>query len=148
MRRGRFVTSAGRDHTVKLDARGLEPERWYFYRFTALGRRSPVGRTRTAPAADATPANLRLGFASCSNWPAGLFAAYRGLAERTDLHAIVHLGDYLYESGSSDVRAHEPAREVVTLADYRERHGQYKTDPGLQAAHAGSWSAPPSCSPR
>ena len=138
VRRGRFLTSAGRDHTVKLDARGLEPERWYFYRFTALGRRSPVGRTRTAPAADATPANLRLGFASCSNWPAGLFAAYRGLAERTDLHAIVHLGDYLYESGSSAVRAHEPDREIVTLADYRQRHGQYKTDPDLQAAHASA----------
>ncbi len=138
VRRGRFVTSAGRDHTVKLDARGLEPERWYWFRFTALGRTSPVGRTRTAPAADATPANLRLGFASCSNWPAGLFAAYRGLAERSDLHAIVHLGDYLYESGSSDVRAHEPDREIVTLADYRQRHGQYKTDPDLQAAHASA----------
>ncbi|CAB4732745.1 unannotated protein [freshwater metagenome] len=138
VRRGRYVTSAGRDHTVKLDARGLEPERWYWFRFTALGRTSPVGRTRTAPAADATPANLRLGFASCSNWPAGLFAAYRGLAERSDLHAIVHLGDYLYESGSSDVRAHEPDREIVTLADYRQRHGQYKTDPDLQAAHASA----------
>ncbi|WP_300639123.1 alkaline phosphatase [Nocardioides sp.] len=138
VRRGRFVTSAGRDHTVKLDARGLEPERWYWFRFTALGRTSPVGRTRTAPAADATPANLRLGLASCSNLPAGLFAAYRGLAERSDLHAIVHLGDYLYESGSSDVRAHEPDREIVTLADYRQRHGQYKTDPDLQAAHASA----------
>ena len=136
VRRGRVVTSAARDHTVKVDARGLDPERWYWYRFTALGRTSPVGRTRTAPAVGTTPANLRLGFASCSNWPAGLFAAYRGLAERRDLHAIVHLGDYLYESGSSDVRAHQPEREIVALSDYRARHGQYKTDPDLQAAHA------------
>ncbi|MGB0191817.1 MAG: alkaline phosphatase D family protein, partial [Nocardioides sp.] len=72
--RGRFVTSRGRDHTVKLDAKGLKPERWYYYRFHALGQTSPVGRTRTAPAEDATPENLRIGFTSCSNWPAGLFA--------------------------------------------------------------------------
>ena len=26
--------------------------------------------------------------------------------------------------------------EIVNLADYRERHAQYKTDPDLQAAHA------------
>ena len=136
VRRGRLVTGSARDHTVKLDARGLEPERWYWYRFTALGRTSPVGRTRTAPAAGDTPENLRIGFASCANWPAGLFAAYRGLAEREDLHAIVHLGDYLYESGSSNVRAHAPDREIVSLSDYRARHGQYKTDPDLQAAHA------------
>jgi alkaline phosphatase D len=136
VRRGRFVTSASRDHTVKLDATGLRPERWYWYRFTALGATSPVGRTRTAPRPRDTPDNLRIGFASCSNWPAGLFAAYRGLAQRQDLHAIVHLGDYLYESGSSDVRAHEPDHEILSLADYRVRHGQYKTDPDLQAAHA------------
>lgn len=136
--RGRFVTSKGRDHTVKLDAKGLKPERWYYYRFHALGQTSPVGRTRTAPAEDTTPENLRIGFTSCSNWPAGLFAAYRGLAQRDDLHAVVHLGDYLYESGSSNVRAHEPDHEIVSLADYRTRHGQYKTDPDLQAAHANA----------
>ena len=135
---GRFVTSSSRDHTVKLDARGLRPERWYYYRFHALGQTSRVGRTRTAPAEDATPENLRIGFTSCSNWPAGLFAAYRGLAQRDDLHAVVHLGDYLYESGSSNVRAHEPDHEIVSLADYRVRHGQYKTDPDLQAAHANA----------
>ena len=136
--RGRFVTSKGRDHTVKLDAKGLKPERWYYYRFHALGQTSRVGRTRTAPAEDATPEHLRIGFTSCSNWPAGLFAAYRGLAQRDDLHAVVHLGDYLYESGSSNVRAHEPDHEIVSLADYRTRHGQYKTDPDLQAAHANA----------
>lgn len=136
VRRGRFVTTAARDHTVKLDAGGLQPERWYWYRFRALGQTSRSGRTRTAPRLGDTPENLRIGFASCANWPAGLFAAYRGLAEREDLHAIVHLGDYLYESGSANVRAHHPDHEILSLADYRARHGQYKTDPDLQAAHA------------
>lgn len=143
VRRGSFVTSASRDHTVKLDVTGLRPARWYFYRFTAAGQRSRVGRTRTAPAHDATPSNLRFGVVSCANWQAGWFSAYRHLAARDDLHAVLHLGDYLYEypageygAGDVIVRRHEPAGEIVQLADYRRRHAQYKTDPDLQDLHA------------
>ncbi|WP_341924952.1 alkaline phosphatase D family protein [Nocardioides psychrotolerans] len=140
VRRGAARTGPGRDHTVKVDVTGLEPATWYHYRFvlsTPDGDvRSRVGRTRTAPAADSDPGNLRLGFASCSNLPEGFFAAYRGLAARDDLHAVVHLGDYLYESGTKKLRAHVPDHEIVSLADYRQRHAQYKTDPDLQDAHA------------
>ena len=50
VRRGRFSTSASRDHTVKLDVSGLAPATWYFYRFTYRGTHSRVGRLRTAPA--------------------------------------------------------------------------------------------------
>ena len=48
---------------------------------------------------------------------AGWFSAYRGLAARDDLHAVLHLGDYLYEYGpgqygygqdNADIRPHEP----------------------------------------
>ncbi|MGD9481882.1 alkaline phosphatase D family protein [Streptomyces sp. TRM70308] len=141
--RGAVRTDAAADHTVKADVRGLRPDTAYHYRFTAGGTRSPAGRTRTAPAADATPGNLRLGAVSCSNWEAGYFAAYRHLADRRDLHAVLHLGDYLYEypAGSygtrgRTVRPHEPAHEITTLADYRVRHAQYKTDPDLRALHA------------
>lgn len=145
VRRGRFVTSAARDHTVKLDVSGLQPETTYYYRFIARGQRSPVGTTRTAPAKRATPANLRFGVVSCANLQAGWFSAYRLLAERDDLHAVLHLGDYLYEyapgqygmgQDNVDVRPHDPAREMVSLEDYRRRHAQYKTDPDLQALHA------------
>ncbi|MDO9494192.1 MAG: alkaline phosphatase D family protein, partial [Nocardioides sp.] len=140
VRRGVFRTGPSRDHTVKVDVGGLAPATWYHYRFVVDRSdgpvRSRVGRTRTAPAADSRPERLRLGFASCANFPDGFFAAYRGLAARDDLHAVVHLGDYLYESGSRGLRAHQPAHEIVTLADYRQRHAQYKTDPDLQAAHA------------
>ncbi|WP_435744512.1 alkaline phosphatase D family protein [Nocardioides sp. SYSU DS0663] len=144
VRRGRFVTSASRDHTVKLDVTGLAPESWYYYRFSYGGQRSRVGRTRTAPAPEATPDHLRFGVVSCSNWQAGYFSAYRHLAARDDLHAVLHLGDYLYEypageygAGSDQiVRRHQPAGEIVTLADYRQRHAQYKTDPDLQDLHA------------
>ena len=34
------------------------------------------------------------------------------------------------------VRDHVPARELFSLADYRTRHAQYKTDLDLQDAHA------------
>ncbi|MDO9457266.1 alkaline phosphatase [Nocardioides sp.] len=145
LRRGAFVTGPSRDHTVKLDVTGLKPATWYYYRFGFRGTHSRTGRTRTAPAADATPTNLRFGVVSCTNWQAGYFAAYRGLAARNDLHAVLHLGDYLYEygaggygygSGDVDIRTHDPRHEMVSLSDYRRRHAQYKTDPDLQDAHA------------
>ena len=136
------------DHTVKVDAAGLAPGTSYHFRFRVLdgpaaGAVSPVGRTRTAPAADAQLRRVRLGVVSCSNWEAGYFGAYRELARRSDVDAVVHLGDYIYEYGAGEytgkqgaVRKHSPANDIVSLADYRIRHAQYKTDPDLQAAHA------------
>ncbi len=59
-----------------------------------------------------------------------------------DLDLVIHVGDYIYEYDSNsytatggNVRANSN-HEIVNLADYRERHAQYKTDPDLQAAHA------------
>ncbi|ONI87773.1 alkaline phosphatase [Saccharothrix sp. ALI-22-I] len=137
VRRGDVTTGPDRDHTVKLDVGGLRPGRWYFYRFTFDGRHSPVGRTRTAPAHHADVDQLRFGVVSCSSWVAGHFAAYRHLAERADLDAVVHLGDYLYEDYiGTQFRTHQPPGETVSLTDYRIRHAQYKTDPDLQRLHA------------
>ncbi|MHC0432091.1 alkaline phosphatase D family protein [Streptomyces sp. O3] len=141
--RGSTTATAASDHTVKADVRGLNPATDYYFRFLAGGVSSPVGRTRTAPAHDAAADSVRFGVVSCSNWEAGYFSAYRHLAARADLDAILHLGDYLYEYETGGypepdkvVRKHEPRHEIVTLADYRARHGQYKTDPDLQALHA------------
>ena len=36
-------------HSARVEVQSLEPERWYWYRFTAGDAQSPVGRTRTAP---------------------------------------------------------------------------------------------------
>ncbi|MET9434547.1 alkaline phosphatase D family protein [Streptomyces sp. NPDC006551] len=141
--RGTATATALSDHTVKADVRGLRPATTYWFRFTAGGTVSPVGRTRTTPAHDATAAGVRFGVVSCANWEAGYFSAYRHLAARADLDAVLHLGDYLYEYASggypaegSTVRPHEPKHEIVSLADYRVRHATYKTDPDLQALHA------------
>ncbi|WKX69818.1 alkaline phosphatase [Streptomyces sp. XD-27] len=140
--RGTVRASAASDHTVKADVRGLRPAADYFFRFTAGGTHSPVGRTRTAPARDAAAAAVRFGVVSCANWEAGYFSAYRHLAARRDLDAVLHLGDYIYEYATGmypkpkyTVRQHSPAHEITTLADYRTRHGRYKTDADLQALH-------------
>jgi alkaline phosphatase D len=123
-------------HSVHVDVAGLAPAQWYWYRFTAFGARSPVGRTRTAPPVDRLPPLLRLAFASCQQFEQGYYAAYRHMV-REALDLVVHLGDYIYESswGREHVRSHG-APEPVTLDDYRDRHALYKTDPDLQSAHA------------
>ncbi|MFF7947572.1 alkaline phosphatase D family protein [Streptomyces griseorubiginosus] len=141
--KGSVTATAASDHTVKADVRGLAPATDYWFRFSAGGTDSPAARTRTAPAADAAVTNLRFGVVSCANWEAGFFSSYRHLAARGDLDAWLHLGDYIYEYGTGEygtrdtvVRQHAPTHEILTLADYRIRHGRYKTDPDLKALHA------------
>lgn len=126
-------------HAVHVEVNGLEPDRWYFYRFICDGNASAVGRTRTAPMPDRMPEALRFVFASCQHWEDGFYAAWRHVAaEHPDL--VVFLGDYIYEGGSSRssdrivARLHG-LRRAQTLADYRSRYALYKSDPDLQAAH-------------
>ena len=132
---GTVVASAEWAHSVHVEPRGLEPDRWYFYRFRAGDAFSPVGRTRTAPAGGAAAARLRFAFASCQQYEQGWFTAHRHLA-RDDLDLVAFLGDYIYESswGREHVRKHD-AGEPFTLAEYRARHALYKSDPDLQQAH-------------
>ena len=64
-------------------------------------------------------ANSRLRFAvcSCSNYQFGIFHAYRRIAERTDLNAVIHLGDYIYEFQNGyygSFRNSEPSTEILT----------------------------------
>jgi alkaline phosphatase D len=127
-------------HSVHVELAGLRPGADYFYRFRAAGHLSPSGRTRTAPA-PGSMAPLTMCVASCSHYEHGWFTAYRRLAEEhPDL--VVHLGDYQYEYAAerntgTHVREHV-GPETVTLANYRQRYAQYKTDPDLQAAHAAA----------
>ena len=139
---GTTQTDRSQDYTVRVDVTGLEAGTTYHYGFQALGAASLTGRTRTAP--DAAVDQLRFAVTSCSNYQHGFFHAYRGIAARADLDAVLHLGDYFYEYGagvysdSSAVargRAHTPLAETVSLADYRLRHSLYKLDPDLRAAH-------------
>ncbi len=128
----------GTDHTVHVTATGLRPATTYWYGFGVDDHRSPVGRTRTLPAADGPPGQLRIGVVCCAHWSTGYFNAYARLAER-DVDLVVHLGDYIYEAEAKRekwTRYHRPRGRCLTLPDYRARHGQYKTDPDLQQLHA------------
>ena len=144
VRRGTAIARADRAHSVHVEAQGLAPGRWYWYRFTAKGETSPIGRTRTAPAVSESPAQLRFAVASCQDFQNGYYSAYRRMA-REELDFVLFVGDYIYEYAGRDgrVRKHVGA-ETVTLADYRNRYAQYRTDPDLQAAHAAfPWLAIP-----
>lgn len=123
------------DWTVKVDATGLEPGRTYWYRFTAPRSRSPIGRTRTAPAG--SPKSVRLAVLTCADYSRGLYNAYARVAERDDIDAVLHLGDYIYEGFREDrVRRHEPPTEVRTRREYRRRYASYRSDPALASLHA------------
>ncbi|MFC7546154.1 alkaline phosphatase D family protein [Plantactinospora sp. GCM10030261] len=141
VRRGVALARPATAHSVHVELNGLLPGREYFYRFRAERYISPVGHTRTAPPPWTMPASLAMSFASCSQFEHGYFTAYRRLAE-DEPELVLHLGDYQYEYTrdtytipGGNPRDHE-GPETVTLANYRQRHAQYKTDPDLQAAHA------------
>ena len=138
---GTATAEAASDFTVKVDVTGLQWGRNYYYRFFAEGRQSPIGRTRLAPKGGEA-SQLRVGVCSCSNYGFGYFHGYRRMAERADLDAVLHLGDYTYEyergnypSTGEKIRDVEPENETVTLEDYRIRLSQYRRDPDLAECH-------------
>jgi alkaline phosphatase D len=130
------ATDASRDFTVKIDVDALAPGTTYYYRFHALGRVSPIGRTRTAPSGSVE--QLRFALCTCASFAHGHFHVYAEIGARADLDAVLHLGDYIYEFGDGeygDFRALDPSTELITLDDYRRRYRLYRSDPGLQEAH-------------
>jgi alkaline phosphatase D len=145
---GTVNATTNTDFTAKVDVSGLNPNNEYFYRFSNGKRHSPVGRTRTLPVGSIN--EVKLAVFSCANYPAGFFNAYAEAA-KSDAQFAIHLGDYIYEYGMFEAdgspayasanaaalgRISQPATELLTLADYRKRHAQYKSDPDSQALHA------------
>jgi len=138
---GTALASAARDWTVKVVPSGLSAGRTYYYRFSSGAGTSPTGRTKTARVGSS--ASMRVGVASCSNYGFGFFHAYRHLANRTDLDAVFHLGDYIYEHPMLGFgfppygtrRALDPPTEIVSLLDYRKRYALYRGDKDLAELH-------------
>ncbi len=138
---GLVTATAAAGYTAKVDATGLAAGKQYFYRFAHGKTLSPVGQTRTLPT---NASSLKMAVLSCSNYPAGFFNVYAEVA-KSDCEIAVHLGDYIYEyaaTGYASERAialnrqSSPANEILTLADYRKRHAQYKSDVDSKALHA------------
>jgi alkaline phosphatase D len=135
VKHGEATAAPELSHSIHINAKGLQPGRWYFYRFMSGDATSPVGRFRCAPRDDAS-APLTFAFISCQHYEQGLYTAFQHLAHE-DIDLVSHLGDYIYEGGGVDGRVRTHAGlELRTLDDYRRRYAQYKSDVMLQAAHA------------
>lgn len=142
---GRVDATESNGFTAKVDATGLNAGTDYFYRFIGdQNTFSPAGITRTLPAASAT--SVKFAVFSCSLYSEGFFNAYDAAA-KSDAQFALHLGDYIYEYGAGVNqygntnaaalgRVVVPATDIVSLADYRARYAQYRSDPNLQAVHA------------
>ncbi|QXC62865.1 alkaline phosphatase D family protein [Aquihabitans sp. G128] len=121
-------------HSVHVDVEGLQPDTWYWYRFSADGRTSAVARTRTFPGAGATPERVVFALATCQNWSDGYYTAHAGIAAE-DLDFVVFVGDYIYEKSANRQPRPISIPESVDLPTYRARYELYKGDPNLQASH-------------
>lgn len=139
---GKVVATDAGHYCVKVDVCGLQPSTYYYYMFSALGRNSIMGRTKTAPASTADADSLRFGVVSCASWEHGYFNAYQSLTDRNNVDAIIHLGDYIYEyesggfaDNSVQGRTYEPSTEAITEVGYELRYSQYKLDKQLQRLH-------------
>ena len=142
VRTGADIARPELGHSVHVELSGLNPARRYWYRFSAGGEMSAVGTVRTAPAMGALADRVRIGVAGCQHYEAGLYTAYRHLSDESDLDAIFHYGDYIYEGSGNPgkkgrVRAHV-GDEIYSIDDYRRRYALYKSDADLQAAHAAA----------
>lgn len=150
VREGLVETSDAKAHSVHVTLRGLEPGREYWYQFYYGDAESPIGRTKTAMVKGMA---AKLALASCNAYESGFFAAYADMAGWQP-NCVIHVGDYIYEGGIGTmgvrtvnvrgfdmrletVRQHN-SHEIVTLWDYRNRYGLYKSDASLQAAHAAA----------
>ncbi len=137
---GNFETNPDKDYTVKILLNGLTAGTTYYYYFQALNANSLIGRAKTCPSGS-TIDHLKFAVVSCSNYEGGYFNAYRSIANRNDIDAVIHLGDYIYEYGAGTYggqlpdRVNEPATEIINLADYRTRYSLYRLDEALIRLH-------------
>lgn len=133
---GVVATDSSSAFTAMAEPSELAPGTTYFYRFRSVDREaeSPIGRTRTAPE---DPSSLRFAVVSCAEYNDRFYNGYALIAQRNDLDAVIHLGDYIYEgrgSGEGE-RKHIPERTIVSLRDYRSRYAQYRLDQDLAELH-------------
>lgn len=147
LRSGIATAAREKGYAVHVEVAGLLPARSYAYRFR-IGDFEATGFTRTAPRADLLAERLRICFCSCAEYENELYFVYDAIAnEKPDL--VVHLGDYIYEESydrffkkGQDTRARrlqfDREQPLTTLAQYRRRYAEHKTDPMLQRAHAAA----------
>ena len=140
------------DYTLRNKVTGLAAATTYYYRFIVGSQTSPVGRTKTAPAAGTPLSQLKFAFITCQDWSVNHWAGMEELVNE-DLDFVVHMGDYIYETvgaafqtGKVESRharltlpngtATADGTYATTIDDYRYLYKSYRRDPRLQALHA------------
>ncbi|HTN89567.1 MAG TPA: alkaline phosphatase D family protein [Sorangium sp.] len=152
----RVKALARHDHCVKVKVRGLAAGTVYHYRFIYVkgdkGYVSRVGRTKTAPAAEAD-VKVRFAYVSCQDYIGRFYNTHLALAEE-ELDFFVHLGDYIYETTGDPSFQNTTGRGVDftdedgsislgdgafraarSLSNYRELYRTYRSDANLQKVH-------------
>jgi alkaline phosphatase D len=134
---------ADHDWTVKVDVVGLDPATTYYYRFEAFGRRSIIGRMRTAP--DTAVDSIRLAVLACSSYWSSYWSGFDHIADRNDLDLVVHCGDYIYDFVDEDeeVRARRDRKDTadtdyrdwLNIDELRRRYALWRSDAALMRAH-------------
>ncbi|MFT3764959.1 MAG: alkaline phosphatase D family protein [Minicystis sp.] len=148
------------DHCTKVKLTGLQPATVYYYRFIyTKGDKyyvSRVGRTKTAPAAEAD-VPVKFAFVSCQDYIGRFYNVHLALAEEDDLDFVVHLGDYIYETSGDPSFQSQEGRQITftdqkgaialgsgdatyyaaaSLDNYRQLYRTYRGDAALQGVHA------------
>jgi alkaline phosphatase D len=145
---GTTTLSSSTDNTAKLPINAvgvLQPYTVYYYRFIYGGVPSRNGRFRTLPEPTATLSPLNMAFVVCQDYGNGYYTAFAHLAQEQQVDYVLHLGDYIYETITSNFQGN-PARTVppfpsgsmtipLDVNDYRHLYKVYRSDPNLQAAH-------------
>lgn len=145
---------AATDGCLKVRIEGLEAGRDWHYRFIVVdgeGRpqASPPGRTRTAPA-PGEDRDLRFAVMSCQDYTGRWYNSLLPLLEEP-LDAVIHLGDFIYETTGDPAFQEAEGRHVAfedsanalplgggryfaarSLDNYRQLHREYRSDPVLQ----------------
>ena len=142
------------DGCLKVRVEGLQADREWHYRFISVSANgiasaSPAGRTRTAPALG-TDRDLRFAVMSCQDFNGRWYNTLLPLLDER-LDAIIHLGDFIYETTGDPSFQEDEGRRVVfddaegaitlgqggfqaarSLDNYRQLYREYRTDPVLQ----------------
>jgi alkaline phosphatase D len=123
----------------------LQPFTVYYYRFIYDGIPSRTGRFKTLPLPTSVLPALNFAFVVCQDYGNGYYTALAHLAQEQQVDYVIHLGDYIYETITSNFQG-SPARVVppfpsgsttvpVDLNDYRHLYQVYRSDPNQQAVH-------------
>lgn len=135
---GSVTAQPQHDGCVKVLVEDLPHHRFLWYQFESDGLTSPVGRMKTQPAPGAAVDRAAFAVASCQQFTAGFFPAWAAIAQR-ELDAVIHLGDYIYETGNSmvvGIAREDKVGVSDTVEGYRAKYRLYRSDPDLRAAHA------------